>query len=130
MIKQIVFYLGLGALFTHELDAMTHHEWRMLPGLASLSDDAARTAFVALHVPLFAGLIALVAAPKERVRTLARLAIAGFLVVHGILHAALSGHPDYEFASSLSSALIFGGALLGAAHLGLEGWERRSARTD
>ena len=29
--KDVIFYLGLGAPLTHELDAMTDHEWRVLP---------------------------------------------------------------------------------------------------
>ncbi len=31
VIRNVAFYCGFGALFTHELDAMTNHEWRVLP---------------------------------------------------------------------------------------------------
>jgi hypothetical protein len=47
------FYLGLGCLFAHELDAMTQSEWRLLYVLRSLPDATAMPWFVALHVPLF-----------------------------------------------------------------------------
>jgi hypothetical protein len=125
--KNALFYLGLATLFTHELDAMPNHEWRGMPVLRSLPDDVAMTWFVVLHIPLFAGLIALVASVVPRTRALSRLVIGAFLVVHGILHAMKMGEPTYEFSSLMSQALIFGGAALGAAYLALEAMDRRVA---
>ena len=111
------FYLGVGALFTHELDAVANHEWRFLPFLGTLPDEAASQAFVAAHVPLFAGLVALIASVDPRIRAYAQLGLASFLVVHAVLHPLSSGDPAYEFSSWLSHGLIFGGAVCGAAHL-------------
>ena len=124
-VKSVVFYLGLGALLTHELDAMANHEWLVLPLLRTLPDETGMTLFVALHVPLFAILIALIASPRQRPRSLARLAVAGFLLVHGILHLLFMDHPAYEFASILSDSLIFGGAFCGAVYLALTAMDRR-----
>ncbi|MEL7313293.1 MAG: DUF6713 family protein, partial [Pseudomonadota bacterium] len=59
--KDALFYLGLGLLFSHELDAMPNHEWRVLPVLSQLEDSVGQTAFVVAHVPLFALIIALIA---------------------------------------------------------------------
>jgi len=126
--RDLLFYLGLASLFTHELDAMPNHEWRGMPLLGSLPDDVAMTWFVVLHVPLFAGLIALVASGTPRTRTLSRLVVGAFLIVHGVLHASKMGDPTYEFSSLLSQALIFGGAVLGAAFLTLELRARRGPR--
>ena len=118
--KNLIFYLGMGALFTHEIDAIPNHEWRVLPLIRSLPDDIGMFVFVFAHVPLFALLIALVASKNDRTRTRSRLIISGFLVLHGLLHALFLHHPNYEFSSLLSNTLIFGGAALGAAYLGLE----------
>ncbi|MFQ5478046.1 MAG: DUF6713 family protein [Candidatus Binatia bacterium] len=126
--KEIAFYLGVGALLTHELDAMTNHEWRVLPLVRALPDDIGTVVFVALHVPIFAGLIALLASSNQQTRSLSRLGIGAFLVVHGFLHALLTGHPAYEFSSLMSRILIFGGAALGGAYLVLEGADRRAGR--
>jgi hypothetical protein len=115
--RDISFYLGLGALFTHELDAVPNHEWRGLPFLGALPDDTAMLVFIAAHVPLFAALIALVASKDERVRVYSRLAISAFLVVHGLLHTLSVGEPTYEFSSRLSQLLIFGGSGFGALYL-------------
>jgi hypothetical protein len=115
--RDMAFYLGLGSLFTHEIDAIPNHEWRGLPLLASMSDDAAMAVFIAAHVPLFAIMIALVASKGERIRGLSRLGISAFLVVHGLLHALSEGEPTYEFSSALSRILIFGGAVFGALYL-------------
>jgi len=66
--KNVIFYLGMGVLFTHELDAVAHHEWRILPLTNSLPEDIALSTFVLAHVPLFAIAIAAVASPKGSVR--------------------------------------------------------------
>ena len=116
-----VFYLGLGALFTHELDAVTNHEWRVLPLLGALSDAAGSQLFVAAHVPLFAVLVALLASMDQRVRGYAQFGFAVFLVVHGGLHALFTGNPSYEFSSWLSKGLIFGGAACGLLYLVVRG---------
>lgn len=126
--KEPLFFLALGSLFTHELDAMPNHEWRGLPILGALPDEVAMAAFVALHVPFFAAVVALVASRVERIRTTARLAVASFIVVHGGLHALSMGDPAYEFSSLLSKSLIFGGAVLGALYLALEIRSRRGAK--
>ena len=44
--KGTLFHLGLGTLFTHELDAVANHEWRVLPLLCRLPDDAGMVVFV------------------------------------------------------------------------------------
>lgn len=118
--RELAFYLGLGALFTHELDAMPNHEWRGLPLLGALPDHVGMTMFVALHVPLFAGVVALVASSDARIRAVSRAGVAIFIVLHGLLHVLSMGEPTYEFSSPMSNALIFGGAALGALYLVLE----------
>ena len=115
--RDIAFYLGLGSLFTHEIDAIPNHEWRGLPLLGTLPDETGMLVFIAAHVPLFAVLIALVASKDERIRRFSRLGISVFLVVHALLHALSAGESTYEFSSRLSHFLIFGGAVLGALYL-------------
>lgn len=119
-LKDAAFYLGMGLLFSHELDAVPNHEWRGLPLLGTLPDETAMAVFIAAHVPLFAVLIAVVASPNARLRAYSRIGIAAFLVVHGVLHATKLGTAGYEFDSALSDALIFGGGAMGALTLALE----------
>jgi len=125
-VKDAAFHLGLALLLTHELDAMSNHEWRVLPLVRALPDDTGMLVFVAAHVPLFAAVIALVASSNPRTRTLSRVGLGFFLVLHGVAHAMSVGHPGYEFASTLSQVLIFGGAVFGALSLLLE-WRQHSA---
>ena len=124
--KNAIFYLGLALLFTHELDAMPNHEWRLLPILNSLSDEAGEAAFLLAHVPLFAVVIAYVASLNSKVRTRARNVLCGFLAIHAVLHFALSAHADYEFASMVSSFLIYGAGLSGVAYLLLQRLDTKS----
>lgn len=124
--RNAIFYLGMGTLFTHELDAVTHHEWRVLPLINFLPEDIALNTFILAHVPLFAIAIAAVASSNTSVRKVAKTLIAGFIVMHGLLHQLFSGHPYYEFYSFTSLFLIFGGALLGAVYLSMEFWPNAS----
>jgi hypothetical protein len=116
-IRDLAFYLGLGALFTHEIDAIPNHEWRGMPLLGTLPDESGMLVFIAGHVLFFAVLIALVASKDERIRRLSRLGISAFIVVHALLHVLSAGAPTYEFSSRLSRLLIFGGAGLGGLYL-------------
>lgn len=114
--KSSAFYLGIALLFTHELDAMSNHEWRLLPGLNALSDAAGATAFLVAHVPLFALVIAFVASLDLEIRTKARNIACGFLIAHAILHYLFSSNAAYGFSTPVSSALIYGAALCGVAY--------------
>lgn len=51
--KTVLFLLGLSLLVCHELDAMTHQDWRLLPVLGALPGETARIVFVITHIPLF-----------------------------------------------------------------------------
>ncbi len=115
--KNLLFLLAFGCLITHELDAMLNHEWRVLPLLRSLPDELGTTVFVAVHVPIVAVVVALVSSIRERTRVLSRCGVSAFLFLHGLAHFLSSGDPSYEFDSLLSDALIYGGALIGLAHL-------------
>mgnify|MGYP001812129659 CR=1 FL=1 len=124
--EDALFYLGLALLFTHELDAMPNHEWRVLPILRSLSDSAGEMAFLIAHVPIFAVAIAFIASLDVRTRSLARAIASGFLIVHAFLHYLFSGHSAYEFSSALSTILIFGAAVCGAGYFVAARFERRA----
>ena len=115
--RNVFFYLGLGTLLTHELDAVSNHEWRLLPVLRSLPDDLAMDTFILLHVPLFAVLLAVVSSTDKQLRKRSRLGVSLFLIIHAGLHLWFMDNPRYEFASAVSNVLIFSGALLGGLHL-------------
>ncbi|MBW4691681.1 MAG: hypothetical protein KME27_07910 [Lyngbya sp. HA4199-MV5] len=111
--KNLIFYLGFATLITHELDAMTQSEWRLLLGLRSLPEQIASFTFVIIHIPLIAALLWLTSNESPSIRHSSRIAFATFLVIHVGLHKLLENHPDYTFNSLLSSGLIYGGGLLG-----------------
>jgi hypothetical protein len=122
--SRAAFLLGVSLLFTHELDAMTHAEWRVLPLTSWLDPEVGRIVFVVLHVPLFAlvlgGLTSLVPERAAKVQ----FWVSVFLIVHAGLHLAFARHPANEFEGVLSNTLIFGAAVFGAVHL----WGVRARR--
>ena len=111
-------------LFTHELDAMPNHEWRILPLLGATPDDIGFQIFLLAHVPIFAVVIALVASLNARIRIRTQIVVSAFLLAHGLLHATFGAHPLYEFSSLSSEILIYGSAILGFGYLVMEGRER------
>jgi len=118
--KHLFFYTGLALVFTHELDAVANHEWRVLPLVNRLPDDYGFSLFLFLHIPLFAFLVALVASTNKKIRSRSRIGISLFLIIHGVLHALFIGSLNYEFTSFSSNILIFGGAVTGMAYLLME----------
>jgi hypothetical protein len=111
------FYLGLGFLFSHELDAMVQSEWRLLYVLRSLPDQTAMPIFIWLHVPLFGAIAWLTHHSKPQIQGGSRHVFCAFLLVHAVLHYRLSSDPLSTFNSALSLTLIHGGAICGAVYL-------------
>lgn len=115
--QRTMFLIGVSLLFTHELDAMTHEEWKLLPLTSRLNSDIGRLVFVIAHVPIFALVLGWLTSQIPRRVASAQFWIALFLVVHAVLHLAFSGQPEYSFNGILSNILIFGAALCGSAYL-------------
>ena len=106
---------SVALLAVHEMDAMTHAEWRLLPILNKLQDQTARDAFVLLHIPLYVGLFwALFFASWKRV---AARVLSGVMIVHAIAHFTLSGHELYTFAAPIETITVYGAALFALCYL-------------
>lgn len=112
-----IFLLGVSLLFTHELDAMTHSEWRVLPVTSWLAPGLGRMVFVTLHVPIFALVLGWLTTRLPKRAAHGQFWVSVFLVVHAGLHVAFSGQSHYTFEGILSNTLIFGAALCGALYL-------------
>lgn len=125
-LKDKVFYLAVGVFFTHELDAMRNHEWLVLPLTSWLPNEYGEIVFLWAHVPLFALLVAALSSLNMKIRHNTQLGFSIFLVVHSILHVVFMQHEKYEFESLSSNILIFGGGLLGALHIVMNGRQSRS----
>ena len=118
------FLLGVSLLFTHELDAMTHAEWRLLPLTSWLDPEVGRIVFVVLHVPLFAMVLGGLTSRLPERAAKVQFWVSAFLIVHAGLHLAFARHPANAFEGLLSNILIFGAAAFGAGHL----WGVRTRR--
>ena len=55
--KNTLWRLCIGLFAGHELDAVAQREWRLLYGLRDLDPMLGQHLFIALHVPLCAGLV-------------------------------------------------------------------------
>lgn len=117
MIGDLLFFTALSGLLLHEMDAVDKREWRLLFVLRRLPDDDALRWFILLHLPLFVGLLALVAASQTAAILWLEAAVDTFLIVHAGLHARLSSGGEHSFANPFSRWLIWGTAGFGALHL-------------
>ena len=115
--KNTIFNLGFATIITHELDAMTQSEWRILFILRNLPEKTASDAFVILHVPLIAVLLWLTNNKYEIIKNWSRIAISALLVIHAELHKLLENSPNYTFNSNLSLGLIYSAGLFGFVYL-------------
>ncbi len=97
---------GLTFILLHELDAIRCHEWRIFPGLSSLSDRNGMLLFMVLHVPLFYWVIS--ASFKDSSGF--RVGFDLFLIIHLGLHLLFLMHPRNEFKDWLSWTLIVSAA--------------------
>lgn len=115
--KNTIFNLGFATIITHELDAMTQSEWKLLFILRSLPEETASVAFVILHIPLIAALLWLTNNESQFIKSWSRIALSVFIIIHSGLHKLLENNPNYTFNSTLSLGLIYGGALFGLLYL-------------
>jgi hypothetical protein len=109
-----LYWAMVAALFTHELDAVKRHEWRVLPLTSFLPERVGEQVFIWLHVPLFFAIFWFSTA--EPVSGF-RLGLAAFAVVHVGLHRLYRRHPRYEFNNPSSWALILLAGALGGVYL-------------
>lgn len=65
MFVDLIFYIGIALLLTHELDAIARNEWRMFPFICRLKDDIGYKVFIILHIPLFVLILWLMAHPSD-----------------------------------------------------------------
>lgn len=113
MLANLIFFLATALLFTHELDAIHHHEWRIFPFLRALGEENAYRVFTLIHLPLFALFLWMAAYPNDWFLVVVDL----FLIIHVFLHWIFRNHSQNAFRGWLSYSLIVGAGLMGAWHL-------------
>ena len=110
------FFLGFALLLVHEMDAVRLGEWRIFPLLRSLRDETGYAAFTALHVPIYALLLAGLLGGGGASGAL-MVGMDAFFVVHAALHVVFRNHPVNRFGSAFSWALIAGAGACGMVDL-------------
>ena len=109
----LIFLIGLTLLLVHELDAIQQHEWRFFFAFTRLGDETACRLFTALHLPLFVFMLWNLSLPAFQI------GFDLFLIIHAGVHWLLRNHPKITFNHWFSRQWIFGGAVMGIAHLAL-----------
>ncbi|MDH3768066.1 MAG: hypothetical protein OES99_06400 [Gammaproteobacteria bacterium] len=113
----IIYYLGIAALFTHEMDAVMRSEWELLFYLKNLNEAVAYPIFLILHFPLFFIFLWLSHHGNDRIRTLFRYCVSVFLMIHLGLHLLLSDDPNNAFHGLIANLFIYLAAGCGLVYL-------------
>ena len=95
------FLVGFCFLLAHEMNAIRCREWRILPVLNRMGEEAGYLAFTALHVPPYALLLWGLLGDGEANRGLI-VGLNIFFVVHMFLHIFLRNLPENLFGSAFS----------------------------
>lgn len=115
--EQLLFILAMSLMFTHELDAVRRHEWRIFPGTNLLSDEIGFMVFLLAHVPLFGLVLWATFLQPESTALAFQMGFSAFCIIHVLLHWIYRNHPANEFDNPLSRSLIWGSGAAGAGHL-------------
>src|SRR5262245_61077856 len=114
MTLDAVYWAMVAAFFTHELDAVKRHEWRVLPLTNFLPERVGEQVFIWAHVPVCWLILWL---DEPTAISGVRLGLSAFAVLHVWLHWLFRRHPAYEFNNPSSWALIILTGVLGALYL-------------
>ena len=105
------FYLGLSLLTMHEMDAVRCREWRIFPGLSSLSDKLGHIIFVFAHIPLFYFILCQLTSSENIEAFIKGFSI--FMIVHLGIHVLFLKHKNNEFKDWISWTITIGAGLCG-----------------
>jgi hypothetical protein len=123
-----IYYLAISFLMAHELDAVTHAEWRLLLVLRDLEDTIAAQIFVAGHVPLLFIVLWFSHHVNPKVSDRTKTIISATMVLHVLAHFALSGAAEYDFNGLLSRVLLLLSGFFAAAYL-VGRWRNRAMQS-
>ena len=113
--EHLFFYIALGFIFTHEMDAVRCKEWQIFPGLSLLKNEMGYRVFTLLHVPLYFFLLWELFNPPINESLIWWLDL--FFIIHIGLHLLLLRHPKNLFTSLTSWTIITGAGLFGLLDL-------------
>jgi hypothetical protein len=117
MVTDSIFYIGIVLLLTHELDAISCHEWRMFPFICRLEESLGYRVFVMLHIPLLVLIFWFITHSSESMRYGFQVGMDIFFILHLGIHYLFRSHPKNEFRGTFSKSLIWLTALAGFVHL-------------
>jgi len=114
MLIKVLYWLMVAALFTHELDAVKRHEWRILPLLRNLPDSVGEQTFVWMHLP---GFFLIFWFSQQGAGSIFAIGLSAFAIIHVGLTWLLQKHPAFEYNNPSSWLLICLTGLLGGFHI-------------
>ena len=113
--EHLFFFLGLGFILTHEMDAIRCKEWLMFPATFFLKDETGFLVFTLAHIPLYAWVCWSLSSSSFSPTFIRAWDV--FLIVHVFLHILFLKHPENRFKSWVSWFIIVGAGVCGVLDL-------------
>ena len=114
----VFFFIGLGFLLTHEMDAVKQKEWVIFPLTTALDDKLGYYVFTGIHVPLYVLLFyGLLGNDLQPVDPAVIKGLDVFFIIHVLLHILYLKHRKNLFTSLFSWSLIGGAGICGLIDL-------------
>lgn len=113
MNNDILYLLGITLILMHEMDAVRCKEWRIFPGLSSLSDALGFVIFLLAHIPLLLWVLVVFQSGSESFR----FGFDLFLIIHIGLHIIFLKHKNNLFKDWISWGIIVGAGACGLLDL-------------
>ncbi|MBC8257220.1 MAG: hypothetical protein H8E85_07935 [Candidatus Marinimicrobia bacterium] len=117
MTNDLIFYIALALMFTHQFDAMRCHEWRMIPPLSGMRDSTSQRIFIMTHFPVLVLIFWIFAKGSDS--TIYNFQLITDIVLAGHIgkHIVLNSHIKNEFRDTLSQIIILSVSVFASMHL-------------
>lgn len=102
----ILTYIGLFFLVSHELDAVLRREYKIIKIFGVLSDKWALSIFILLHIPLFYLIFWALFHANPQIRILSQIILNSFYILHFFLHQLFRDHRNNKMNTKLSWSII------------------------
>ena len=103
---RLLFFVNIALLISHEMDAIRCKEWGMFIVLKDMKENTAYLIFSIVHIPLYIGLIYLIAYSSANTINIFSICIDIFLVFHWVIHYLFRNKQQNYFKSLYSLVII------------------------
>ena len=117
LVLKLLFCTNIALLISHEMDAIRCKEWSMFIVLKDMKENKGYLAFSIVHIPLYIGLIYLIAYGSTNTINIFSLCSDIFLIFHWAIHYLFRNKQQNYFKSLYSLVIINSMGIISLVHI-------------